>query len=827
MIVNLPPDKKNDRFYTDLFAKKRPALTFVGFDNGGNHVFGYGLKQVIERADNKNTIEYHTIVRLLKISNRSFLKKGQKVPREGDRQSESETNKKSSNRHVVNYNTRILQSKAFIALLALILEENDHHLPDLDLPPYLDTLKVVVEVLRKKKKRKRPLFVKEVAPLLAIDRVKWTTSLGNIARALDLYLAIENAYDFYGKDDAHLLTKKEKRKFLDRYYAGIEDVLIMADSGLGKKISGNWSLKMWTAAGHACLGAQRRDAIEYIQLIEWFGRALRRAGPDSTGNRRRYWSFMTSKKVHTHLVDGQRVWAEGPYYLHFTVQEMIPFWHAVRAQGYLHVPDVEMLNVSVSDPFHSNWFINPLEWMADIATPEGGTPPFDDGNRHPMYSANLMNWDRVYGHRRLGEKMNWVYEKIGEVQNGIPARWEELNNEVLLVDLAIPKVDSCIEPAVIVGNFSEFDRSEPQLIVRREINGQSHYVCLHGEGQLSSIERGEGHEQPDQLQLLYYIDKQSMLMDAGYDHGRLLKNSSWNRYRDHNVMAYVDDDGGIAAPNPTKKTVTHNPVEYLYFDSRSNDVLTIMKGRLMLKYRKDDDILGPNERSDSRYDRTVLFVADPDCPYLIDVNQVYTELGKGDLPVLQMRYHVDSNNFTSNQQNKWDTWRHNLKKNGVDLFLHLDAVEFEKKSNFVSMDKKAVRERFVDPDNKEIQRLTFRGRREPSFATVAIFHADDKSPDTLPVRLREYEAGASLTHQIWLWENQMAKTIDIVFARSYADLVILDQSISFDIPMLSKTLVSPAGQTVGYARFREVNGKWNLLPEYLYGLSEPLPPLLA
>ena len=52
------------------------------------------------------------------------------------------------------------------------------------------------------------------------DRVKWTTSLANMSRCLDLYLAIENAYDFYGRDEALLLDKSEKEEVLDRHMLG-------------------------------------------------------------------------------------------------------------------------------------------------------------------------------------------------------------------------------------------------------------------------------------------------------------------------------------------------------------------------------------------------------------------------------------------------------------------------------------------------------------------------------------------------------------------------------------------------------------------------------
>ena len=52
-----------------------------------------------------------------------------------------------------------------------------------------------------------------------------------------------------------------------------------------------------------------------------------------------------------------------------------------------------------TDPFRSNWFLNPLRWLADTSTPDGKTMPLDDGNKARMYNTRLLGWDGTYGDR--------------------------------------------------------------------------------------------------------------------------------------------------------------------------------------------------------------------------------------------------------------------------------------------------------------------------------------------------------------------------------------------------------------------------------------------
>jgi hypothetical protein len=50
-INDVPPNEINNRFLNDVISDlNRPALSIVGFDNGGDHSKGYGLKQILNQV---------------------------------------------------------------------------------------------------------------------------------------------------------------------------------------------------------------------------------------------------------------------------------------------------------------------------------------------------------------------------------------------------------------------------------------------------------------------------------------------------------------------------------------------------------------------------------------------------------------------------------------------------------------------------------------------------------------------------------------------------------------------------------------------------------
>jgi hypothetical protein len=107
---NLPDNRKNTRFYNDIFTIKRPGLSINGFDDGGNHSKGYGLKQILEMLYNGSAdpLMVDTYNKIVGIS---------KQPLDDPFNSNNPLNS-------VNLNSNILQSRAFVALARYVLYKN-------------------------------------------------------------------------------------------------------------------------------------------------------------------------------------------------------------------------------------------------------------------------------------------------------------------------------------------------------------------------------------------------------------------------------------------------------------------------------------------------------------------------------------------------------------------------------------------------------------------------------------------------------------------------------------------------------------------------------
>jgi len=163
-----------------------------------------------------------------------------------------------------------------------------------------------------------------------------------------------------------------------------------------------------------------------------------------------------------------------------------------------------------------------------------------------------MRWTAGYGDDTLGRKMAWVADAT--------ERGWGVKSDLLLFEMAIPRhaAGAGVPPSATVGNTEAAQTGqdgEQQLVLRREAvssDGSAlHYVLLNGESG-DAIRRGEGHEQADQMQLLYYIDDVSYLLDSGYDNASGLSNSTWNHYADHNVMTMElhrgNGEGGVKEP---------------------------------------------------------------------------------------------------------------------------------------------------------------------------------------------------------------------------------------------------------------------------------------
>ena len=181
VISSVPQTTGNDRYFDEVFTQiKRPGLSVVGFDNGGDHSKGYGLKQILNQVYISGTNEQKDFFK--KIINYS---------------KEEEVNTNPPDADEIETNSNILQYLAFEALASFVLQENGissqtsnqtYGIPIRDHQTAINEFTSDIMTLVNNLQLTSP----------GDDYVKYTSTFMNIARAIDLYLALENAYEDLG-----------------------------------------------------------------------------------------------------------------------------------------------------------------------------------------------------------------------------------------------------------------------------------------------------------------------------------------------------------------------------------------------------------------------------------------------------------------------------------------------------------------------------------------------------------------------------------------------------------------------------------------------------
>ena len=191
----LPPWEANGRFL-DTTLVKHPSLSLNGFDCGSNCGIGYGLKQVLEKVygANQDAGIQNVFKKIITQSNEPLLS--------------------ATSHGNISNNTVYLQARGFVALAAYVLDRNDYD--PTTLYPALPSASVAVDSFRTALLNSTSWFINTN---LHDVRVQWGTPLTNIARAIDFYLALENAYKHYeptkyaNVNSTSLLSESEKKIF--------------------------------------------------------------------------------------------------------------------------------------------------------------------------------------------------------------------------------------------------------------------------------------------------------------------------------------------------------------------------------------------------------------------------------------------------------------------------------------------------------------------------------------------------------------------------------------------------------------------------------------
>ena len=876
----LPPWETNDR-YGHPTRIKHPSLSLNGFDCGSNCDIGYGLKQVLEKVYRPvpDTTVKSVFISMVDLAN-SALRPG-------------------NSRDEVAKNTQIMQARGFVALAAYVLENNDYTPTDLN-PALLSAEQAVSRFYTALLDSERW----EIDSSLNDDIVKWATPLTNVARAIDFYLALENAYKHYDPAIYYremiflpaantLFLRNVKSRVMSAYSGMIDDLedlkevlpesLVNLGENLGIKITryyiepGNASLKAQVAIGYAKLTSQGivRDSETQHKVVsisdgdDYISRAFTAAGGEAINNNRfRYWRYQSD--------DGKYFWAEGPYYFHLALSQIIPFWHTARINGLLN--NTALHPHTFADPFgrdqmrNQSWFLNPLEWLADISTPDGKTPPLDDGHKRSMYNTGILRWSSDYGDNIVGEKFAGVIGAIEAVGG------HSLSASLYPVAIAIPRrsVSNSTLPDGIIGNpvnkKTAGGEGRQEVVVRRTIDNKQHYLLLNGESDDATI-RGEGHEQADQMQLLYYVDDISYLVDSGYDSplftGASWYHSTWNNYLDHNVMtmepdtdSYYNNDGGIKAPDVSRFRVhiqaIHQNVHEIYYQVHGKiDLLSASIDLRASNGPADDD---PTTKMADYY-RNVLFIRDATHPYIVDINAV-NRIGEF-TNWYKMFYHGNSNTtyipiYGDNYfvGLRWDDlYRSKESLSLVDLdppgavnnsfFIQPFTVE---RNTYLLRESDTIRETRLNEDRGiglDIKKLRVNGNRfsngdsQRHFTTVAFMHALDnresvyfaKENVSLPSESERY-------WQYFTWSPLDTSTsppepdstiVDVVVARSaaqYVDSATSSSPVKLHFPIAeadSFYMELSGGKNYGFARLRKQGQTWSIDPDFQINLEKSVP----
>ena len=780
---NLPAGNESNINFEDRYVSYRPAFTMNGFDcsqNGATCAHGLGLKQILE--------ELATVNRQRDLVQAIFDLAGENLDA-------------PTGRRLIARNTQRAQSIGFAALATLVLEQNGYGLADIGIASegiHSDVMASLTQIVTN-------LPMIQIDDEISDDAVKWVGTLGNISRFVDAYLALERAYQHYELDGGGVFgceIKSDLLRHLEEQFRlvndmgnrGLVDLDFLKPIGLPSNITGadydevqagNWSMKVHATVGYAALAQQiptegscssfiPEDEDTYTQRVE---RAFRSTGPNDDPERKHHWAFQTD--------NGKRFWAEGAFYFNYGLASVLPFWQTVRAQ--------QIDGFDWEDPFVSDWFLEPLRGYAETVDPNGFVPPLDDGNKIPMEAAFMMRWDDTFSSDGdLGQQFAW----IAAAQEELPGEDNWLN--ILLLPTATA-LQSPV-PTVAPGNGDD----PHQIVIRRDGGSGScdqlpesrtspcHYLLFNGEPE-AGIEPGEGHEQSDQMQLLYYVDGTSFLMDAGYDNAPGIKNSTWSDYRYHNVMTtYYDSQGighgGLSGPKLGIKCPIMTPCQVGMFaehpaleewgHNRTGHI-DMIQGRITIETDTNPDTT-PTEVI---YDRTVLFIDDTERPYLIDINAAEWTRPDGDLPgipVHEMRYFVNTNTIDLGGEIRvlgnggGDEEPGGMPTDtGSSLFMNRFAVEGGGNRLAVPDTVRESSESGIDRgEGRPVWRLMHRSPgegRTPDFTTVSFIQPQIEGLDQYACRPspvtelengnREGDAG------VYAWQSS-ANTVDVVFVRA-------------------------------------------------------------
>lgn len=355
-----------------------------------------------------------------------------------------------------------------------------------------------------------------------------------------------------------------------------------------------------------------------------------------------------------------------------------------------------------------------------------------------------------------------------------------------------------------------------------------------------SISKGEGHEQVDQMQLLYYVkrpnqEEHSYLMDTGYDAGGVGKNSKWNKYYLHNVLSYNNSstegayNGPFVSASKLRKVSTHPDVNYLYNEDASNGI-DVIRAEFPIEH---NDYIGLHNIYSSLYRRDLLLIkGDPTSgtkTYLIDSNQdKYTSyLTQADAwnAGISLNYYSDSES-TEFSGSYRPSSNYYSKINGVNPFwVYIDMVEaplhgsdfnYENGVMVREMNGRDISSKNGYPASRiGIFKNTAKHLTSTSWSSISFLNAmnGDTRPSKPTQQIQYSQSHTTRHYQAWAQEHS-ANVVDIVISRTKstdAKDIILSNYDDFRV-------ILKENKDIGFVRLIRQNNQWVYDPEYLYNV---------
>ncbi len=239
--------------------------------------------------------------------------------------------------------------------------------------------------------------------------------------------------------------------------------------------------------------------------------------------------------------------------------------------------------------------------------------------------------------------------------------------------------------------------------------------------------------------------------------------------------------------------------------------------------------------------RRILFIEDPNNPYLIDLNMTYAQQGQFARAYFMNLYHVNSNNMPFTLENDdFALWSEIDGSTNDHLYMYVDNIEgLIRKTDYLTVFQDSVEEDF-SLERIGIKRLSiipyldggspiyYRStnvafiKAIQGYTESELINSPQLLPNPAPFYTKPTDLSNSYTNQAYIWQHNN-NTKDFFVSRSaeiYRDSNLRTEKV-FTIEGLKLTL--PIAEDYGFARLIKINGIWTLDQNYTHNLIPDIP----